>query len=46
MHVANQSKTNQKEFYNYIKKKKVLASTIGPLKNANGDYITDENRNE
>ena len=42
MHAANQSKTNPKEFYSYIRKKKVLSSTIGQLKNANGDYITDE----
>ena len=31
-----------KEFYSYIRKKKVLTSTIGPLENANGEKITDE----
>jgi hypothetical protein len=42
LHVANQSKTNPKEFYSYIRKKKVITTTIGPLINENGDYTKDE----
>ena len=33
---------NPKEFYSYIRKKKVLSSTIGPLLTANGEYTEDE----
>ena len=42
VHVANQSKTNPKEFYSFIRKKKVINSSIGPIINENGDFINDE----
>ena len=42
VHVANNSKSNPKEFYSYIRKKKVLTSTIGPLVTDNGEHTEDE----
>ncbi|MBW6351215.1 reverse transcriptase family protein, partial [Pseudomonas aeruginosa] len=42
LHIANQSKTNPKEFYSYIRKKKVVTSTVGPLVDENGEYTKDE----
>lgn len=38
----NQSKTNPKEFYSYIRQKIVIISTIGTLIDENGDFTTDE----
>ena len=40
--VANRSKSNPKEFFSYIRNKKVLTPTIGPLVKANGEYSKDE----
>lgn len=42
IHVANQSKTNPKEFYSFIRQKRVTTSSIGPIINENGDYTSDE----
>ena len=42
IHVANQSKTNPKEFYSFIRQKRVTTSSIGPIINVNGDYTSDE----
>ena len=42
LHIAHQSKTNPKEFYGYIRKKKVVTSSIGPLVDENGDYTTND----
>ena len=42
MHVASQSKTSPKDYHSYIRKRKVVTSTIRPIKNANGDYRTEE----
>ena len=41
-YVANQSKTNPKEFYSFIRQKRVTTSTIGPISNGNGDFTNDE----
>ena len=32
----------KKEFYSYVRKKKVFTSTIGPLSTANGEHTEDE----
>ena len=42
IHVANQSKTNPKEFFSFIRQKRVTTSSIGPLINENGDYISED----
>ena len=42
MHVASQSKTNPKEFYSYIRQKRVNTSTIGPILDENGDFTSNE----
>ena len=42
MHVANQSKSNPKEFYSYIRQKRVNTSTIGPILKENGDFTSNE----
>ena len=44
LHVANQIKSNPKEFYNYVRSKKVLASTIGPLALPDGEYTDNETK--
>ena len=41
-HVANQSKTNPKEFYNFIREKRMSTSSIGPIINENGDFTNNE----
>ncbi|MCP4268390.1 MAG: hypothetical protein GY777_22910, partial [Candidatus Brocadiaceae bacterium] len=41
-HIANNSKENPKEFYGYIRKKKVLAPSIGPIADENGEVTSDE----
>ncbi len=41
-HIANNSKANPKEFYGYIRKKKLLAPSIGPIANENGEVTSDE----
>lgn len=43
-HIANQSKTNPKEFYSYIRQKWVLNSTIRPLVDEKGEFTRDEER--
>ena len=40
--IANSCKTNPKEFYSYIKTKRVLTSTIGPLKTENDVQIEND----
>ena len=42
LRIANQSKANPKEFYRYIRQKRVVTSTIGPLTNENGAFTKDE----
>ena len=42
VYIANQSKTNPKEFYNFIRQKRVVTSTVGPMMDANGDFTNDE----
>ena len=42
LYVANQSKTNPKEFYSYVRRKRVTPSTIGPIANGNGDFTNDD----
>ena len=40
--IASNSKTNPKEFYSYIRKKKTVTPTIGPLKDENEQITRDE----
>ena len=42
LRIANQSKVNPKEFYQYTREKRVVTSTIGPLTNNNGTFTQDE----
>ena len=42
MHVASQSKTNPKEFYSFIRQKKVNTATIGPILDENGHFTNNE----
>ena len=42
MHVASQAKSNPKEFYSYIRQKRVNTSTIGPILDENGDFTSNE----
>ena len=41
-HIASISKSNPKEFFSFIRKKKVLTPTIGPLVATNGTHTNDE----
>ncbi|WP_435326042.1 hypothetical protein, partial [Klebsiella pneumoniae] len=41
-HIASISKSNPKEFFSFIRKKKVLTPTIGPLATATGEHTNDE----
>ncbi len=41
-HIANSSKSSPKEFYSYIRNKKVLSSTIGPLAKTDGNIVNEE----
>ena len=41
-HIANKCKSNPKEFYSYVRKKKVIASNIGPLINENGQQLEND----
>jgi len=43
IYIANSSKTNPKEFYGYVRKKKVLTNNIGPLAMKNGQHTDNEN---
>jgi hypothetical protein len=43
-HIASQSKTNPKEFYSYIRQKRVLTSSIGPLINVNDQITGDDEK--
>ena len=40
--IANSCKTNPKEFYGYVKAKRVLTSTIGPLTTENGIKVAND----
>ena len=42
LYVAGISKSNPKEFYSYIRKKKVLPANIGPLTLENGKHVSNE----
>ena len=42
LHIASNCKVNPKEFFRYVREKKTLKSTIGPLLSAEGDIVTDE----
>ena len=41
-YIAENCKENPKEFFRYIREKKVLKSTIGPLQSVEGEIVTDE----
>ncbi len=41
-HIANSSKSNPKEFYSYIRKKKVPGSTIGPLATTDDNIVNED----
>ena len=43
VHIATSSKTNPKEFYDYVRRKKVLTNSLGPLYRENGQHTDDEN---
>ncbi|MCP3679704.1 MAG: reverse transcriptase family protein, partial [Gammaproteobacteria bacterium] len=43
-HVAALSKCNPKEFFNYIRNKKVLKTSIGPLATLDGSLTNDDNQ--
>ena len=42
LHIASNCKVNPKEFFRYVREKKTLKSTIGPLLSADGEIVTDE----
>ena len=41
LYIAGISKSNPKEFYSYIRKKKVLPTNIGPLTLQNGNHVSN-----
>ena len=42
LHIASNCKVNPKESFRYVREKKTLKSTIGPLLSAEGEIVTDE----
>ena len=42
MHIASKIKSNPKEFYSYVRQKKVITSNIGPLRLDNGEHVSNE----
>ncbi len=44
VYIASTAKANPKGFYSYVRKKKVLTSTIGPLSLQNGQLDSDEEK--
>ena len=42
LHIASNCKENPKEFFRYIREKKTLKSTIGPLLSAEREIVIDE----
>ena len=42
LYIASISKTNPKEFYSYVRKKKVITSSVGPLHLDNGNHTSEE----
>ena len=42
LHIASNCKVNPKEFFRYVREKKTLKRTIGPLLSAEGEIVTDE----
>ena len=42
LHIASNCKENTKECFRYVREKKTLKSTIGPLLSAEGEIVTDE----
>ena len=42
LHIACNCKENPKEFFRYIREKKTIRSTIGPLLSAEGEIVIDE----
>ena len=42
LHIASNCKVNPKDFFRYVREKKTLKSTIGPLLSAEGEIVTDE----
>ncbi len=40
-HIVNSSRSNPKEFYSYIRNKKVLGSNIGPLATTDGNIVNE-----
>ena len=42
IHIANQTKSNPKEFYTYVRNKKVITTNIGPLHLENGKETNTE----
>ena len=44
IHVAAMSKSNPKEFFSYVKKKKVTSASIGPLETQDGEQTNNEEK--
>ena len=42
LNIANKIKSNPKEFYGYVRRKKVITSNIGPLPLDNGEHVNNE----
>ena len=42
VHIASKIKSNPKEFYSYVRQKKVITSNIGPLRLDNGEHVSNE----
>ncbi len=42
MHIANKIKPNLKELYSYVRQKKVITSSIGPLRLNNGEHVGND----
>ena len=42
MDIANKIKSNPKDFYKYVRQKKVVTSSIGPLCLENGEHVNNE----
>ncbi len=41
-HIADSSKSNPKELYSYVRNKKVLCSTVGPLATTDGNIVNED----
>ena len=42
VHIASKIKSNPKEFYSYVRQRKVITSNVGPLLNDNGEHVSND----